>query len=662
MRMRRPGTLRRVGLVGFLLLALGALAPAASAHALLQSSDPSAGATLGSSPTSVTLTFGERPDPRLSTIKVLDTAGRNHASAAAEAVEGQPLELRVAVEPLPDGVYTVSWRTLSAVDGHSAAGAFSFGVGVAAPSSAGAGLAAPSGLASASLIAAIARLLLYVGLIAMFGAGLVGAVIAPSRAGAVVRLALGGWILSAIGAAGVVAVQWSGAGAELGAILGTSLGTSGLERLAAAGLGLLSVASVQWTAGRPRQAGLVIVVFAAAIAMAVDVLSGHSGAVEPAVVQILLGWLHVVAAGVWIGGLAALLIALREASSDERAPAARRFSTLAGLAIAIVALTGLLRAIAEVGTWDGLFGTNYGRLVIVKSLLLAVLAVLGATNRFWSVPAAGRTIARLRRVGTAELAVAVAVLSATAFLVDLAPPISVGATAPAAVQPIVITGSDFGTSVRLRLVVTPGAAGTNDFAAAVTDYDTKAPVDASDVSLRFEIASGSGVGPSTLDLARKGIGAFDASGGNLSLDAIWQVTATVTAGARAVEVPLVVSTTVAAQQVDANVTAGLPTIYTVHLADSRTLQVYLDPDRAGSGELHTTFFDAAGTELPVASATMAITTATRAGELLRARQLEPGHYVADVTLEAGPLVLDVVGPDPVTGAPIHVHLTFTVPT
>ncbi|HKB27567.1 MAG TPA: copper resistance protein CopC, partial [Candidatus Limnocylindrales bacterium] len=641
-------------------LLLGGLAPAASAHALLQSSDPAAGATLGSSPTSVTLTFGERPDPGLSSIKVLDTAGANHAAGAAESIDGKPLELRVAVAPLPDGVYTVSWRTLSAVDGHSAAGAFSFGVGVAAPSSEGTGTAPSSGLAGASIFAALARLVLYVGLIAMFGAGLVGAAIAPSRAGTVVRLGLAGWLLSALGTAGVIAIQWSGAGADVGAILATSLGRSGLERLAAEGVGLLAVISVQWSTGRPRRAGLAIVTVVAAAGMAVDVASGHSGAVEPAIVQMALGWLHVAAAGVWIGGLAALLIALRDASNEERAPAAKCFSTLAGLAIGTVALTGLLRAIAEVGTWDGLFGTDYGRLVIVKSLLLGILAVLGATNRFWSVPAAGRTITRLRRIGTTELAVAVAVLTATSFLVDLAPPVSVGAAAPPALRPIVVVNNDFGTSVRLRLVVTPGTPGTSDFAAAVTDYDTKAPLDASDVSLRFELVSGDGVGPSTLDLARKGPGEFDASGGNLSLDGTWQVTATVTAGSHAVEVPLVVSTTVGGQPVDANVTAGLPTIYTVHLAGSATLQVYLDPDRAGSGELHATFFDAAGTELPVANATIAITSASGLAELLRPRQLEPGHFVADVTLDAGPLVVDVVGPNPVTGAPIHVHLTFPV--
>src|SRR4029079_1618555 len=125
------------------------------------------------SPTAVTLAFGERPDPGLSSIKVLDTAGANHATGAVEAVAGQPLQLRVAVQPLADGVYTVSWRTLSAVDGHSAAGAFSFGIGVAPPASGPASATVtPAGLAGASPAAAVARILLYVGLVAMFGAGL----------------------------------------------------------------------------------------------------------------------------------------------------------------------------------------------------------------------------------------------------------------------------------------------------------------------------------------------------------------------------------------------------------------------------------------------------------------------------------------------------------
>jgi copper transport protein len=656
--MRLAGAAAVVALVGVL---LGALAPGVLAHALLQSSDPAAGATVGSSPAAVTLTFGERADPRLSSIKVLDTSGQNHATGPVQAVEGEPLQLRVAVQPLADGVYAVSWRTLSAVDGHSAAGAFSFGVGVAVPATGPGSTAVTSmtgmgGVADASPAAAIARLLLYAGLIATFGAGIIAWLIVPSRARSVLRLAAAGWIASTVGTVAVVALQWAGAEADLGAILGTSLGISGLARFGSAVLGGLAVALAARSPSTRPFAGLAVT---AGLAMAIDVLGGHAGAVAPAPLQLAFQWLHVAAAGFWVGGLAALLIALKGAPPEVRGAGARRFSLIAGFAIALVAVTGALRAIAEVGTFDALFGTDYGRLIIAKSALIVVLALLGATNHFWSVPAAGRTLLRLRRVGTTELSVAMVAVMLSAFLVDLAPPVSSGTSAAPPEQPIVVSGSDAGTSVRVRLVVTPGAAGTNDFAAAVTDYDTKQPVDAASVSLRFELVSASGVGPSTLDMTRTGTGAFDAPGGNLSIDGIWRITATVAAPAGAVEVPLITATDIPAQTIDVSPTAGLPTIYVVHLADGKTMQVYLDPETAGKDELHATFFDAAGNELPVETAAIAIVQAG-ATSLPIPRQLEPGHFVADVDVAAGDLDIDVAGPDPTATAPLHVHLSIPV--
>ena len=61
-----------IGLAG-LLIAVGATD--ALAHAGLRSSDPAAGSTLGASPTVVELTFSEQPDPALSVIHVLLSAG-----------------------------------------------------------------------------------------------------------------------------------------------------------------------------------------------------------------------------------------------------------------------------------------------------------------------------------------------------------------------------------------------------------------------------------------------------------------------------------------------------------------------------------------------------------------------------------------------------------
>ncbi len=77
------------------------------------------------------MTFGENPDPKLSLVRVLDSNGHVVPGVSGvQPVPGKPLELQVALStPLAKGVYTVNWRSVSAVDGHVANGAFAFGVG-----------------------------------------------------------------------------------------------------------------------------------------------------------------------------------------------------------------------------------------------------------------------------------------------------------------------------------------------------------------------------------------------------------------------------------------------------------------------------------------------------------------------------------------------------
>ena len=74
--------------------------------------------------------------------------------------------------------------------------------------------------------------------------------------------------------------------------------------------------------------------------------------------QVGVQWVHVVAVGIWIGGLAALLVAVRGLPSEAKAKAVRTFSTWAGLGIAAVAGTGFLRGLSEVQTIGALFGTS----------------------------------------------------------------------------------------------------------------------------------------------------------------------------------------------------------------------------------------------------------------------------------------------------------------
>ncbi len=92
---------------------------------------PDAGAVLQTSPSVVTVTFGEPPDPHLSRLRVLDSSGHDETKGSTETVPGQARSLQVHVVTLGRGVYTVAWTTVSAVDGHLASGTFAFGVRVA---------------------------------------------------------------------------------------------------------------------------------------------------------------------------------------------------------------------------------------------------------------------------------------------------------------------------------------------------------------------------------------------------------------------------------------------------------------------------------------------------------------------------------------------------
>jgi copper transport protein len=633
-----------------------ALAPRdAAAHALLLSSKPAAGTTVGTSPTTIELTFGETPDPKLSTAKVLDASGSNHAGGPAVAAPGKPATLDVPVGTLADGVYTVTWRTVSSVDGHVAAGSFAFGVGVPVTAT-GPASQNQGGSPSGSLLADAARWLLYLGLVGLFGAAFFGFAIDPKVPRSVLRLAGVGWLAAALGAISVTAVQWSDAGGDIGGLLGTSVGTSAIARVAALAIAGVLAAVLVLRRPSPSRRLFGLVAASAAAAMLVDVATGHAAAGSIAPFQVLTQWLHIASAGLWVGGLAALLLTVRGAPDEAKAGIARRYATWAGIGLAIVALTGVIRAVSEIGSLDALVSTDYGRVVLIKSVLLAFLAALGASNHYINIPAAPRRLTGLRRVGSVELALGALVLAFSALLVNLAPPVSsAGGPSQAASAPIIANGHDFGTTVKLRLVVSPGAPGFNTFEASVTDFDTATPVAATAVSLRFAIASSTGVGGSTLDLQPGGPGSFTASAGNLSLDGIWNIVATVAAPTGAVEVPLIGSTVVPAQPVDGDGTPLAPA--TVHLADGTSVQVYLDPGGPGANELHATFFDAAGKELPVPTATMAVLAQDGSAVIAASRQLEPGHFVADIQLAGGPIAVDIIG-NGATGGVIHAHLVI----
>jgi putative copper export protein len=437
-----------------------------------------------------------------------------------------------------------------------------------------------------------------------------------------------------------VGVSWS-------ALFSTSLGTTVVERLIAivvTGVGVAVAFAASRAGGR---AGVALAGAGAAASMWVDVAASHAGAQTPVAVNLLIQWAHIVAAAVWIGGLLVLLLAVRGQASDVTGRAVRRFSTTAGIAIVVVALTGTFRAVIEIGSIGQLFGTAFGILVVIKVALLLILAGLGAINRWVNVARASTVLRGLRRVASTEIVIGTVVVVVAAALVNVAPPVASASNATVvAANRLVVSGSDYATTVKARLTVSPGTAGFNNFTLAVTRYDTGAPVDASSVELEFTQPLRPQLGESTLTLHRQSNGSFAGRGGSLSIAGIWEVVVIIENGDNSTEVHLQVTTLTTAPVVTATRFAGLPTLYSIQLQNGWLAQVYIDPDKAGSDEFHVTFFANTNetSELQMTSATVGMTVAGGAPTILVTRRLDPiGHFVSDATVPAGPTRYDILG-------------------
>ena len=163
--------------------------------------------------------------------------------------------------------------------------------------------------------------------------------------------------------------------------------------------------------------------------------------------------------------------------------------------------------------WDGPFGQflNTGGTVfgVIVSLVLGVGAIeiavcstgligerLPMKEVLFGVETAVEELADSEQAGLD---------AATAVLTGIAPSSSQGASArPSAPAAVVVNGSDFATTTRVRLTATPGRAGPNRFDVAITDYDTREPLAARRVTLRFQLVGRGDVAPSTLALRRAG--------------------------------------------------------------------------------------------------------------------------------------------------------------
>ena len=495
----------------FALVALGGLvawlwlsAEPAAGHALLERSDPPINATLRESPRLVNLIMTEPLQQDFSGIEVLDSLGRRVDRGGVLFNPEDATQMSTRVEPLDPGIYTVAWRTLSEVDGHTWTGSFSFTVlhpdgstpagTVFAPDLSRPG--PPAGADAAVKWFSFTALIGLVGgaLFALWAARpaarLVGGA-GPRFAGAALTYAWEGATLAVVLLICTTGYDAASAALRLGglafldeALFDTRNGLWLLIRWLFLIMAAALLLATQWRPWlRTSREALLTLLFLGVGLIGSFASVSHGAALDQGWIwATLFDALHLTAAAVWIGMLAALVWTLwstrRAAEPRQRRTfqieAVRRFSWAAAGCVPILITAGLLSLLAEVPILRGFIDTSWGVAMLAKLGLLALLFLVAATNglalrpRSQRAGTAGLENSRLERrfrtLMRIELGLALAVLAASAALTQL-PSARSELPAVAAVQKERAISETIALSdLTARLTIEPNLVGVNRYA------------------------------------------------------------------------------------------------------------------------------------------------------------------------------------------------------
>ncbi|HMM94072.1 copper resistance protein CopC [Phycicoccus sp.] len=399
-----------------LLLLVGA-AGAASAHATLERSDPPNGGMVATGRTTLTLWYGESITPSASTFTLEGDTARVPVTVAVDA---DRRVVHLTTPPLEKGTYTLSWAVVAA-DGHPTRGTVVFGSGFRPDGLPGSDSALPPptpvllrSLDLGGTLLALGSLLALRRVVPLLGPlsrrtgrrvltlGATGATLAVVAAVATPLVTTASQVGASVGSG-----EWTAALGQV--LLDSTWGRLWIARLLALVVAYLAL----WTARRSAARGVarpaLVASAALVVSVALDAWAGHASALPSGVVLVwVAATAHVLAAGVWAGGLLVLALVLRPLAlldRDGRAGVAlaawRSFSPVAAVASGTLLATGVFEAGAHVGTWAALFRGVYGPAVLAKVAVVGVALGIAAYNTLVVNPRVAGTVGRVLGLGSA---------------------------------------------------------------------------------------------------------------------------------------------------------------------------------------------------------------------------------------------------------------------
>ncbi|MBM3943374.1 MAG: c-type cytochrome [SAR202 cluster bacterium] len=526
----RPWVWALLGVAVTLVLASVRLGPATVlAHANVARADPAPDSVMVRPPERVIIWFTEPVEPGFSAIQVLDSLGQRVDQGDSTVDRQDPTAMSVRLRALGNGTYTVAWRNVSAVDGHTLRGSFVFSVGE--PTS-GAPVAAPGVqplfqsplepvlrwlvlLAALSLVGGVTFALLVSrpALARLRQQAGNGALLVEKMGRLTQGLSWGGLVLLVLASLAQLVLQtsevrgiplWRSVGSHLvTVVMETGWGHLWLWRVGlAVAVGLALAVERRGDRGRKRYwpslpttgaQGLAFVL-GAGMLLTISLTSHAAATREITRMAVLSDYFHLLAAAFWVGGLfhfaPAALLVLRTLSAGEGrqllAALVSRFSALASLSVGTLVVTGVYSAWAQVTVLPALF-TPYGLTLLAKLALVAMILVLGAANLLWVRPRlarherAGRW---LRRLVTAEALLAGLVLLSVGLLASLEPARQVASSAGTG-SARTLRFQDASEGATIALAIEPGVVGLNRVLVSLADQTGSPIANATEIALTF---------------------------------------------------------------------------------------------------------------------------------------------------------------------------------
>jgi copper transport protein len=483
------------------LLAVAAISGPARAHAYLLSADPPPGASLLESPQTVQFSFSEEIDPRWSTFALYDAQGQLLRELNFITKE-DGLDVAISLEPLPQGVYTIAWKVLSAIDGHITKGVYSFGVG-ASPS--------PGDLIETNaetLLRVLSRWVHYLALMVWGGALVFSQLVYEAFS---VKALWGLWGLATLTTISELVLYIHNVG-ELSALVGTVAGIIFLVKFGGlTGAGLTALIKRRW--------GWLETLLSLGT-VSLGAASSHSAALKDSL-AIALDAAHLLAGTIWAGGLLAVGVLLRR--RPEGVPwgvVLLRFSRWALLSVAIIVGSGIYLASRHIFTVSALWETGWGRWLVLKLVLLMAILLLAARN----LRQARRPddIDGVYRRVWGEFFGIIGVLGAAAALTLSPPPL---------IPPTILVHQ--AGEMRIALEIAPLRVGPARFVVRIRD-DLGHPIpQVQRVILEFLYVENQELGVLPVVATEKSKSDFEVSGSYLSLVGRWQITVRVRRSDRA---------------------------------------------------------------------------------------------------------------------------------